>query len=149
MDKLANSKYHDRVYDRLPAWKKKQKQQQNQATQNRRKPHNGHEPSTNDRPRSVSPTARSVNFAANDNMSSYAPSYPTSYAPSGRHGHHRDEGRDDYRDDRAPRYVPDEQAYYANSNPGTIVMRDNETLGGQTGYGANVRQAAQLTRGQS
>lgn len=139
-NKLANSKYHDRVYDHLPAWKKKQRRQQAQA----QAAQNSRNPPDQERQR---PT-NAVNFAADDQMSSYAPSY----APDGRQGQgqgYRDGERYDYRDDRGPRYVRDESAYFASPNPGAIAMRDNEAYGGAPGYGATVRQSFPLTRCQS
>lgn len=137
MDKFAD-KYHDKVYDHLPAWKQKQQgQQQAKAGREYRQDQRDYDKSANEHQRSRrdSPVERSrnVNFDDNDrDMSSYARSaYTPSYAPN---------VRQDYRDDRAPRYVRDESIYYKGPNAGAIVMRDNEATEGRTGYDLSVRQ---------
>jgi hypothetical protein len=147
-------KYHDRVYDHLPAWKKKQKRQEAQARRrsHEQKQHNQAEPANE--------TQRSRDIGSGRNTEdedededdiergmSYSQSQAPSYAPSGRQDHR------DYRDDRGDdRYVRDEgatSAYYRNAQPGAIVMRDNENYGGQPGYGAFVCQFPLLIRSQS
>jgi hypothetical protein len=145
-------KYHDRVYDHLPAWKKKQKRQEAQARRrsHEQKQHNQAEPANEtQRSRDIG-SGRNTEDEDEDDIErgmSYSQSQAPSYAPSGRQDHR------DYRDDRGDdRYVRDEgatSAYYRNAQPGAIVMRDNENYGGQPGYGAFVCQFPLLIRSQS
>ncbi|KAH8723874.1 hypothetical protein GQ44DRAFT_803164 [Phaeosphaeriaceae sp. PMI808] len=93
VDKLA-CKYHDRVFDHLPAWKQKQQQQQQQRQQQQ---HNL-PPPANDRQRDRrdSGAERNRNDKKSDRgMSSYSPPHAPSYAP---------DGRQDYRDERDERF---------------------------------------------
>ncbi|KAF2822464.1 hypothetical protein CC86DRAFT_448238 [Ophiobolus disseminans] len=104
VDKFAN-KYHDKVYDHLPAWKQKQKRQEARAKkddhQQQRQHSRGPPENEQERSRQDSPVERSRNVNFEDDqreMSSYAPSHAPSYAPTA-----RQDQRQDYREDRAPR----------------------------------------------
>jgi hypothetical protein len=128
VDKLTD-KYHDKVYDHLPAWKKKQQRQeaqdqragqqqrQNQAPANEQQEYQQHSRRDSAAERNVND--REVNFD-NDRDMSYGQSQAGSYAP-------RRQDPRDYQDDRDRRYQ-EEGAYRPPPPPnaGTIEMRDSE-----------------------
>ncbi|KAH7406478.1 hypothetical protein DE146DRAFT_393029 [Phaeosphaeria sp. MPI-PUGE-AT-0046c] len=136
VDKFAN-KYHDTVYEHLPAWRRKQKRQQEQASQNqhqqqkqqqRKQPAAANEPQ---RSREVPEEDHDETYP-NDDMSSYAQSQ---YAP------YADRGQDyrGYPDARDARYVQEETSYRRSPNAGAIVMRDREAYADRSGYDKDPR----------
>jgi hypothetical protein len=140
IDKVTD-KYHDRIYDHLPAWKKKQKRQEardqkeKQDDDRQADQHDQDQSHRQERARKDSGADRSVNFQDNDNMSGYTQSQAPSYAP---------DRRQDYRDkrDRDSRYGQEEAPYQQSRNAGAMVQ-------GQRGYPSSVRRACQLSRSQN
>jgi hypothetical protein len=126
----VTDKYHDRIYDHLPAWKKRQ--------QARDRQHNGQQdqdqPHQQERARKDSGADRDVNFQDDNNMSGYTQSQAPSYAP---------DRRQDYRDerDRESRYGQEEAQYQQSRNAGAMVQ-------GQREYYASVRPSSQMSQSQ-
>jgi hypothetical protein len=158
VDKFA-CKYHDKVYDHLPAWKKKQQKQQAQdRRQHEQQQHNPPPPANEQqRARELPEEDRSIN-QYNDYrdgaMSSYAQSQAPSYAPDRRQDYrgYEEDRRQDYRgyeNDRHGRYVQNEGGYNRGVNAGAIVMRDNEAYPERNGYEVAVCYLPMLMLSQS
>jgi hypothetical protein len=137
VDKFAD-KYHDKVYDHLPAWRKKQQAQQAQNRRNHEQQQHNQPAPANEKQRSreLPENNRDGDQPNNDNdntdMSSYAQSQAPSHAPD-----RRQEYRG-YQDDRYGRYVQNESGYNRGLNAGPIVMRDHEAYPERTGYEVGV-----------
>lgn len=128
IDKFAN-KYHDTVYDRLPAWKRKQQKNQAQAQQQQQR---NAPPTANEqqRTRELPEEDRNELYHQNDNMS-HAQSQYSSY----------DRGQEyrGYPDARDARYVQEETTYRRSpNNNGAIVMHDREVYADRSGYDRDV-----------
>jgi hypothetical protein len=118
VDKFAD-KYHDRVYDHLPEWKKKILRQEKKDRKNRQ----DHPQGQQQQQQQYGQGSHTDQYYRNDSgaegnrdigghggdrgMSSYAPS-----------------GRQEYRDDRDSRYAPDEKPSSRGLNTGAMAMRD-------------------------
>jgi len=130
VDKFAN-KYHDTVYDHLPAWKRRQKRQQAQQKQQKQQ-HNAPPPANEQqRARELPEEDRNEVYSHNDDMS-HAQSQYSSYPDRGQ------EYRG-YPDARDARYVQEETAYRKSPNNGAIVMRDREVYADRSGYDTDPR----------
>lgn len=131
IDKFAN-KYHDTVYDHLPAWRRKQnkKQAQAQAQQAQVQQQQNPAPPADEQPRAreLPKEDRDALYNQNDDMS-YAQSQYSSYPDRGQ------EYRG-YPDARDARYVQEETTTYRRSpnNNGAIVMHDREVYADRSGY---------------
>jgi hypothetical protein len=121
VDKFAD-KYHDRVYDHLPEWKKKILRQEKKDRKNRQDHPQGQQQQQQQQ-QQYGQGSHTDQYYRNDSgaegnrdigghggdrgMSSYAPS-----------------GRQEYRDDRDSRYAPDEKPSSRGLNTGAMAMRD-------------------------
>jgi hypothetical protein len=141
LDKFAD-KYHDNVYDHLPAWKKKQKRQeakqklQNQQDHQDEQKENRHkepaEEKQHSRRDSAAETSRDINAQKFDKTDQGM----SAYAPDGRHG---------YQDERDMPYVQDyyrahnANAYAPPNNADANAPRTRDAPQGRTGYEVVVR----------
>jgi hypothetical protein len=147
LDKFAD-KYHDNVYDHLPAWKKKQKRQeaqqkqqkqqnqQNQHDQHNQQKENRHKPPADQNQHSRRDSAAETNRDINAQKFDKTDRGMSAYAPNGRHG---------YQDERDMPYVQDyyrahnADAYAPPNNADANASRTRDAPQGRTGYEVVVR----------
>jgi hypothetical protein len=129
VDKFAD-KYHDRVYDHLPEWKKKILRQEKKDSQNKKN-------------RQDHPQGQQQQHGQGSHTDEYYRNQPAAGGNRDIGGHgsdrgmssHAPSGRQEYRDDRDSRYAPDEKPSSRGLNAGAMAMRDP----GRTSYEDYVR----------